>query len=237
MISLPQDTQVEAYDFPLGFFDERDWPIDRPVPDPVRIHEAAEVIRAAERPAIIAGGGVHYADADDELREFAHALGIPVTETFGGRGVFADGSRLDLGSVGVDGTTPSNAVVGSADVVIAVGTRLGDFVTGSRSIFRPDARFVALNVTRLDAYKEHAVAVVGDARTSLPALREALGPYSTDEAYRTEIEGLVAEWRHAVAGFLAWDGERPMSQADAISVVNATAPPESTLTAAAGTMA
>jgi 3D-(3,5/4)-trihydroxycyclohexane-1,2-dione acylhydrolase (decyclizing) len=169
VLALPQDTQTEAYDYPEEFFDEREWLIDRPVPDPIRVAQAAEVIRHAERPVIIAGGGVHYSDADEELRAFANALGIPVVETCAGKGVFAEGSWLDLGGLGVEGTTPANTVVGSADVVIAVGTRLQDFITGSRTVFRPNAQFVGVNVTRLDAYKEHAAAVVGDARVALHA--------------------------------------------------------------------
>jgi len=188
VIALPQDTQTEAYDFPEAFFDERDWLIDRPVPEPVRVAQAAEVIRQAKRPVIIAGGGVLYSDADEELRAFANALGIPVTETCSGKGVFAEGSWLDLGGLGVEGTTPANTAVRAADVVIAVGTRLQDFMTGSRTIFRPDAQFVGVNVTRLDAYKEHAAAVVGDAKVTLAALREALGPYSTATEYRREVK-------------------------------------------------
>ena len=235
VIALPQDTQTEAYDFPEAFFDERDWLIDRPVPEPVRVAQAAEVIRHAERPVIIAGGGVLYSDADEELRAFANALGIPVTETCSGKGVFAEGSWLDLGGLGVEGTTPANTVVRAADVVIAVGTRLQDFMTGSRTIFRRDAQFVGVNVTRLDAYKEHAAAVVGDAKVTLAALREALGPYSTATEYRREVKELVDEWRRSTREFVTWDGRRQMSQADVIAVVNEEVQPEATITAAAGT--
>ena len=235
VLALPQDTQTEAYDYPEEFFDEREWLIDRPVPDPIRVAQAAEVIRHAERPVIIAGGGVHYSDADEELRAFANALGIPVVETCAGKGVFAEGSWLDLGGLGVEGTTPANTVVGSADVVIAVGTRLQDFITGSRTVFRPNAQFVGVNVTRLDAYKEHAAAVVGDARVALHALRDAAGAYSTTPAYRHEVEGLVEEWRRSAREFVTWDGVRQMSQADVIAVVNEEVQPEATITAAAGT--
>lgn len=235
VIALPQDTQAEAFDFPEVFFDERDWLIDRPVPDPVRVEEAAEVVRNARRPVIVAGGGVFYSEAEQELRAFAAELGIPVTETCAGKGVLGDGSWLDLGGLGVEGTTPANTVAGAADVVIAVGTRLQDFITGSRTLFRPDARFVALNVTRLDAYKEHAAAVVGDAKVALEALREAVGAYSTPSGYRREVEELVDEWRRSAREFVTWDGERQMSQADVIAVVNEEAQPEATVTAAAGT--
>ncbi|MGD0713574.1 MAG: 3D-(3,5/4)-trihydroxycyclohexane-1,2-dione acylhydrolase (decyclizing) [Gaiellaceae bacterium] len=235
VVALPQDTQAEAYDYPEEFFDEREWLIDRPVPDPTRVAQAAEVVRGAERPVIIAGGGVRYSDADEELRGFANALGIPVTETCAGKGVFAEGSWLDLGGLGVEGTACANAVVAAADVVIAVGTRLQDFMTGSRTLFRPDARFVGINVTRLDAYKEHAAPVVGDARVALHALREAVGTYSTEQAYRHEVEELVDEWRRSAREFVTWDGRRQMSQADVIAVVNEEVRPEATITAAAGT--
>jgi 3D-(3,5/4)-trihydroxycyclohexane-1,2-dione acylhydrolase (decyclizing) len=235
VVALPQDTQAEAYDYPEEFFDEREWLIDRPVPDPIRVAQAAEVLRGAERPVIIAGGGVHYSDADEELRAFANALGIPVAETCAGKGVFAEGSWLDLGGLGVEGTGCANAIVGAADVVIAVGTRLQDFMTGSRTLFRPDARFVGINVTRLDAYKEHAAPVVGDARVALHALREAVGAYSTGQAYRHEVEELVDEWRRSAGEFVTWDGRRQMSQADVIAVVNEEVQPDATITAAAGT--
>ncbi len=235
VIALPQDTQAEAYDFPEAFFDERDWLIDRPVPDPVRVAQAADVVRHSERPVIIAGGGVLYSDADEELRAFANALGIPVCETCAGKGALAEGSWLELGGLGVEGTTAANTVAGSADVVIAVGTRLQDFMTGSRTLFRPDARFVGVNVTRLDAYKEHAAAVVGDAKVALRALREAVGSYATAPAYRAEVEELVDEWRRSAREFVTWDGQRKMSQADVIAVVNEEVRPEATITAAAGT--
>jgi 3D-(3,5/4)-trihydroxycyclohexane-1,2-dione acylhydrolase (decyclizing) len=235
VIALPQDTQAEAYDFPEELFDERDWLIERPVPDPVRLAAAADVIRAAERPLIVAGGGVLYSEAEDELRAFAEGLGIPVCETCAGKGVFATGSTLDLGGLGVEGTTPANMLAASADVVIAIGTRLQDFITGSRTVFRPDVRFVGVNVTRLDAYKEHAAPVVGDARVALSRLRELLGEYATGAEYRGEVAELVHEWRHAAHEFVTWDGQRQMSQADVIAVLNEEVPPETTVTAAAGT--
>jgi len=235
VIALPQDTQAEAYDFPEEFFDERDWLVERPVADPARLAAAAEVIRSAERPLVIAGGGVLYSEAEDELRAFADAFGIPVCETCAGKGVFATGSTLDLGGLGVEGTTPANMLAASADVVVAVGTRLQDFITGSRTVFLPNARFVGINVTRLDAYKEHAAPVVGDARIALRDLRGRLDGYATSPEYRHEIDELVHDWRHAAREFVTWDGIRQMSQADVIAVLNEEVAPEATVTAAAGT--
>jgi 3D-(3,5/4)-trihydroxycyclohexane-1,2-dione acylhydrolase (decyclizing) len=235
VISIPQDLQTEAFDIPVAFFAERDWVIDRPAADPDRIAHAASLIRAARRPVVIAGGGVVYAQAEQTLRNVALRLGIPVAETFGGKGVIADGSWRDLGGLGVDGTSPANVVVGRADLVIAAGTRLSDFVTGSRSVFAPDARFVGLNISRFDAAKEGAVQVVGDLRRSLEALADAIDERVTSAEYEAEITALCEEWVTAVGEFVADVPGRPLSQAELIRELNDTCPAHSSVASAAGT--
>ena len=235
VLSLPQDLQAEAFEFPVSFFDERDWHIERPAPDAGQVERAAAVIRDADRPVIIAGGGVRYAEAEDALRSFAERHGVPVAETFAGKGSFSDKSWRDLGGLGVEGATPANVVVGEADVVICAGTRLQDFLTGSRSIFAAHARLVGLNVSRSDAAKQGGVPVVGDLRPALAALDQALGGHVADHAVEERAASLRDEWQQAVASFTADDGRQPFSQAEAISVLNAEVRCGDSVTSAAGT--
>jgi 3D-(3,5/4)-trihydroxycyclohexane-1,2-dione acylhydrolase (decyclizing) len=235
VVSIPQDMQTEAFEVPVAFFDERDWVIDRPAADPERIAHAASLIMQARRPVVIAGGGVVYAEAEQPLRDLAQRLGIPVAETYSGKGVIADGSWRDLGGLGVEGTTPANATVAAADLVIAAGTRLSDFITGSRSIFSPDARFIGLNIARFDAAKEGAVQVVGDLRRSLDALGAAIAARVTGAAYEAEVTALCEEWATAADAFTADDPSRKLAQADLVRELNDTAPEHSSVTSAAGT--
>jgi 3D-(3,5/4)-trihydroxycyclohexane-1,2-dione acylhydrolase (decyclizing) len=234
VIALPQDVQSHAYDYPANFFEDRAWRIERPLPDPRRIQEAVELLRGAERPLIVAGGGVHYAQAHDELAAFAEKAGIPVAETFAGKGAMQKDSWLTLGGVGLEGNPAASALAKRADLVLCVGTRLTDFATGSHSLFQhPDVRFVAINVWGRDAHKEGALPVVADAREALRALAEA--DVSTGEEYRSEVTRARDEWlaererlREAVPG-------EKMSQAQLILTLNDVARPGDTVVAAAGT--
>ena len=158
-LSLPQDVQAEAFDWPVELFDERVWHVARPVPEASRIAAAAEVIRSARRPLVVAGGGVHYSGAEDALAAFAEATGIPVAETQAGKGSLLHGHERLLGAIGSTGTTAANAVAAEADVVIGIGTRWGDFTTASRTAFARDGvRFVNINVAGFDAGKQSGVA-------------------------------------------------------------------------------
>ena len=173
-LALPQDIQAHAYDYPSHFFEKRVWRIDRRLPDPRRIEEAAALLAAAQRPAIIAGGGVHYAQAWDELQAFAEAFGIPVGETLGGKGALRQASPLLVGGFGVTGNPAAGTVISQADVVLCIGTRLTDFSTGSMSAFQhPDVKFISLNVAGHDAYKLGALPILADARegSARPARR------------------------------------------------------------------
>ncbi|MDX1450868.1 MAG: thiamine pyrophosphate-binding protein, partial [Acidimicrobiia bacterium] len=177
-LGLPQDIAAEAFDFPTSFFADRVHRIRRPGPDPRDIEAAAEMLAAARRPLLIAGGGVHYSDAAPTLTDFAVTHGIPIVETVAGKAsVTADHPNF-AGPIGVTGSISANALAADADVVVAVGTRLQDFTTGSWSVFRdPEFRLVSINVGRFDATKHQALAVVGDARVTLEALEEALVDY------------------------------------------------------------
>jgi len=235
-LSLPQDIQAHAYDYPAHFFNERVWRIERRPPDPRRIDEAVALLKAAKRPVIIAGGGVHYADASEELRAFAEACGIPVAETSGGKGSMSGESPLLLGGGGLNGTVPAATMMRDADLVIAIGTRLTDFTTGSQSIFQhPDVRFIAINVSAHDAYKVGALPIVADARETLSALAKAADGIATDAAYRAEIAAAKEAWARQLRDevYIQIPGEA-MSQGQLIGTLNAEARSGDTVIAAAG---
>ncbi len=236
VLALPQDVQSHAWDYPERFFAEREWRIERPLPDPRRIAEAAELLRASERPLIIAGGGVLYGEAEESLLELARSAGVPVAETFAGKGAVQVDEWLQLGGVGLEGNPAASRLAMEADLVLAVGTRLTDFATGSNSVFQhQDVRFVAVNVWGRDAHKQGALPVVGDARESLTQLREALGGWSTAEAYRDEVTRTRAAWLDERAALRDPVEGEAMSQAQLILTLNEVAQPGDTVITAAGT--
>ncbi|MDQ6876596.1 MAG: 3D-(3,5/4)-trihydroxycyclohexane-1,2-dione acylhydrolase (decyclizing) [Candidatus Dormibacteraeota bacterium] len=237
-ICLPQDLLSEAYDYPSRFFEARSWHVARPLPEPSIVEEALALIRASSRPVVIAGGGVVYSDASDALMEFARTFQTPVVETFAGKGAMQVDEWFTLGGVGTHGTPAAAETVRQADLVISVGTRLIDVVTGSQSIFQnPNVRFLAINVDGRDAAKQGALALVADAREGLSALIAAarkLPEVSRDE-YRREVVELKERWvKGRTAAVRQVDGER-MSQAQLIAALNRFAGPSSVVVAAAGT--
>jgi len=238
VVALPQDVQSHAFDFPANFFDERAWRIERPLPDPRRITEALELLRAAERPLLIAGGGVHYAQAWDELAAFATQVGIPVAETFAGKGAMREDSRLTLGGVGLEGNPAAGRIAKDADLVLCVGTRMTDFTTGSHTLFQhPGVRFVGINVWGRDGYKDGALPIVADAREALSALTAAVAEegIATAQDYRDEVTSTRQAWLEERAALAEpVDGEA-MSQAQLILALNEAAQPGDTVIAAAGT--
>lgn len=175
-LAFCQDAQSEAFDYPESFFAPRLWRVRRPPPDPVELEAAAEAIRAAKAPVIVAGGGVHYSLAYEALRAFAEAHFIPVIETQAGKSALDWAHPLNFGPVGVTGAASANALAERADLVIGVGTRLQDFTTGSWALFRnPERRLLTVNVQPYDAAKHGALALVADAKAALEALTKALG--------------------------------------------------------------
>ncbi len=175
-LALCQDVQAEAYDYPEGFFEPRAWIMRRQRPDAGELARAVEALRAAKAPLLIAGGGVHYSDACETLAAFAERQGIPVAETQAGKSALPWTHPCSVGAIGVTGAESANALARNADLVLAVGTRLQDFTTGSWSLFQnPDVRLVAINAAAFDAAKHSTVAVVGDARTVLEELDAILG--------------------------------------------------------------
>ncbi|MET9293334.1 thiamine pyrophosphate-dependent enzyme [Streptomyces sp. NPDC003077] len=200
-LALPQDVQAEAYDWPEEFFAERVWRVPRPAPDPDALADAVRAVRAAERPLIIAGGGVHHSEAEDALRALADATGIPVASTQAGKGSLRHDHPADVGGIGHTGTATAAGLARRADLVIGVGTRYTDFTTASATLFTtPGVRFVNLNITSFDAHKLAALPLVADARTGLEALTAALvGPRRIDPAYEDEYRaGPAYENAHRV---------------------------------------
>ncbi|MEH7830096.1 3D-(3,5/4)-trihydroxycyclohexane-1,2-dione acylhydrolase (decyclizing) [Gemmobacter denitrificans] len=232
-LALPQDLQGWAYDYPRAFFDRRVHRIRRQTPDSAEIADAAALLRAAKAPVIIAGGGVQYSGAVAELTAFAEAHGIPVVETIAGRANLLADHPLNIGPLGVTGSDSANAIAGAADVVLAVGTRLQDFTTGSWTVFAPAARLIALNAGRHDAAKHQALAVVGDAKLGLRALDAALTDYRAPQGWLARAQAERQTWDSYVAANVA-PGNRPNSYAQAIGVVNALCDPRDRVVTAAG---
>lgn len=239
-IALPQDIQGYAFDYPVNFFDKGVWRIERRQPDAQRIAEAVALLKAAKRPYIIAGGGVHYGEAWDELAAFAEAFGIPVGETHAGRGAIRNDSDLLVGGTGHLGTTAAGRLGEQADLVLCVGTRLGDFVTGSNSAFQhPEVKFVSINVGAHDAHKIGAMPILADAREALRALTTAAtaAGIQPDQAYLAEIAGEKRKWHDLLATevYLQHPGEK-VNQGHLIGIINDVMQAGDTLVAAAGTI-
>jgi 3D-(3,5/4)-trihydroxycyclohexane-1,2-dione acylhydrolase (decyclizing) len=234
-LALCQDTQEIAFDYPVSFFEERVHHIRRPRPDDGELRRAAALIRTAKKPILIAGGGVRYSLAEEALSTFAERHGVPVAETIAGRGALTHKHPQNVGPLGVIGSASANALAGEADVVIAVGTRLQDFTTGSWSVFSPEARFVSLNAGRFDATKHRALAVVGDARESLRELDAALGTWRVDAAWMERAGKEYAAWNETVAKATKATNTNVPSYAQVIGVANSIAEEgDLALTAAGG---
>jgi 3D-(3,5/4)-trihydroxycyclohexane-1,2-dione acylhydrolase (decyclizing) len=234
-LALPQDVQAEAFDYPLAFFEPRVHRSRRPGPDPQQLAAAAERLRRASRPLVVAGGGVHYSLAWDALREFAERHAIPVAETQAGKGALPWDHPCAVGSIGVTGSTAANALAAEADVVLAAGTRLGDFATGSRALFQhPDVTLIGLNVAAFDARKHGALPLVGDCRRGLGDLTAALGGWRAPEAWIASARRLTADWTRAVDAATAASDRVPPTEGQVIGAVNRAAGPRDVVVCAAG---
>jgi 3D-(3,5/4)-trihydroxycyclohexane-1,2-dione acylhydrolase (decyclizing) len=238
-VSLPEDVQTEAYDFPVSFFRERTWRVRRPTPELEALEEVVELLKTAKRPLIVTGGGTLYSDASVQLEMFATAFGIPVAETQGGKGALRWDHGLCVGAIGANGGSAANRLALNSDLVIAVGTRLADFTTASKTAFQnPDVQFVGLNISPADAAKLRGVSLIADARRGLKALHGALEGFAgTDAAYRNEISGLKLEWDETVTRYRTPDTNKPeMAQAEVIGLVNTAFGGHATVICAAGSL-
>ncbi|AXI44142.1 3D-(3,5/4)-trihydroxycyclohexane-1,2-dione acylhydrolase (decyclizing) [Sulfitobacter sp. SK011] len=232
-IGLPQDVQGWTYDYPESFFAKRVHRIRRQAADASEVADAAKLLAGAKRPILIAGGGVQYSGAVAELTAFAEAHDIPVVETIAGRANLTQNHALNIGPVGVTGSDSANAVAEKADVILAVGTRLQDFTTGSWTAFAKDARIIGLNVGRHDAMKHLSLPVVGDAKLGLVALGKALSGYKTPTDWTGFAQEARAKWV-AYTDKVTAPGNGPNSYAQAIRVANDLCDPRDRVVAAAG---
>jgi 3D-(3,5/4)-trihydroxycyclohexane-1,2-dione acylhydrolase (decyclizing) len=236
-LALPQDVQAEAYDWPDELFEQRVWRVRRPPPEPELVAAAADALRGARRPLIVAGGGTIYAEATEALRALAEATGIPVAETQAGKGSLRYDHPRAVGAIGATGTTAANALAREADVVLGVGTRWSDFTTASRSIFAdPDVRFVNLNVAPVDAFKQAGLPLVADARVGLEALCGALEGWSADQEHTERARTLAAGWDDVVERAYTLDHGPLPAQSAVIGTVNRLSEPTDVVVCAAGSM-
>jgi 3D-(3,5/4)-trihydroxycyclohexane-1,2-dione acylhydrolase (decyclizing) len=236
-LAFPQDVQAEAFDVPDEFLTERVWRVGRPLPDRDALVRAADLIRAAKRPMVVAGGGTIYSEATDALRAFVEHTGIPVGETQAGKGSLPFDHPSNLGAIGATGTFAANRIAAAADVVIGIGTRYSDFTTASKSAFRdPGVAFVNVNVAELDAVKHAGLALPGDARATLEQLAELLEGHEVDAGYRANAAELSAAWNDEVTRLYSL-GHAPLpAQSEVIGAVNDGSAPTDIVVCAAGSM-
>src|SRR3989449_8238597 len=237
MLALPQDTQAEGYEYPAAFFEKRVWSVPRSDPESRALDRAAAMIRASDRPMIVAGGGVIYSEATDALRQLVDATGIPVGETQAGKGSLPYDHPSNLGAVGATGTLAANRVAREADVVIGIGTRWTDFTTASHTVFgNAPVHFINLNVLDFDAHKNSGLALVGDALAGIAGLGARLRGYAVDASYRELAARLNKDWDREVDRlYHLGHGPQP-AQSEVIGAVNDAAGPRDVVVCAAGSM-
>ena len=233
-IALPQDTQELAFDYPAVFFEERLWTIPRPRADRKALAQAVELLKSAKTPLIIAGGGVRYSGAEGAVAAMAAKRGIPVVETIAGKGGLTHFHPVHCGPIGIIGSTSANALAGEADVILAIGTRLQDFTTGSWTTFGQDAQFISINAARFDAVKHRALAVVGDALECVTEMDAALGGWTADPRHLPRAKRLFAEWDALLDGLQVPTNTPVPTYAQVVHQVNLAAGDHDTLIAAAG---
>jgi 3D-(3,5/4)-trihydroxycyclohexane-1,2-dione acylhydrolase (decyclizing) len=234
-LALCQDVQAEAFDYPEQFFARRLWHVRRQRPDDAELAAAASVLRNAKAPLIIAGGGVHYSEATETLDRFATTHGIPVAETQAGKSALRYNHRLNLGAIGVTGTSAANAAARSADVILAVGTRLQDFTTGSWALFQnPERRLISLNVQIFDAAKHHMLPLIADARDGLTELGAALSNWRASDTWGSSLAKEMSAWQEASAAITAASNAELPSDAQVIGAVQRSVPDDTIVVCAAG---
>jgi 3D-(3,5/4)-trihydroxycyclohexane-1,2-dione acylhydrolase (decyclizing) len=236
-LSLPQDVQTEAFDFPDEFLQKRVWSILRNRCDRNLLNRAAEWLRNAKKPLIVAGGGVLYSEATEALSKFAQATGIPVCETQAGKGSLPFDHPQQLGAMGVTGTPGANIFAREADLIIGIGTRYADFTSASKTAFQnPAVRFININVAEFDAYKHAAVPLTGDARVTIDELQQAVAGYEIEGTYRSKVSSLRAEWEKEVDRIHGIHGDPILTQGEVVGVINHFTEPSDIMICAAGSL-
>lgn len=236
-LCLPQDVQTEAHEYNTDLFEKRVWTIPRNRPDESSFSEAVSLIKQAEKPFIIAGGGVLYSEATEALKNVVDRTGIPVGETQAGKSSLRFDHSLNLGAVGATGSLASNITASEADLVILIGTRLSDFTTSSKSQFQnPDVKFISINVNSMDAHKLSALSLIGDAKITLEMLDEALEGYSVYDFYRSKACQRKSDWEDEIKRVTNLETSQLLQQPNVIGIVNETAGEDSVVICAAGSL-
>jgi 3D-(3,5/4)-trihydroxycyclohexane-1,2-dione acylhydrolase (decyclizing) len=236
-LALPQDVQAEAYDYPVELFAKRVWRVARNRPDRAILEQAATWIKESKHPLIVAGGGVIYSEATETLRQLVGQTGIPGGETMAGKGSLRYDHPLCMGAIGATGTLAANRLAKDADLIIGIGTRYSDFTTASKTQFQnPDVRFININVAEFDAYKHHALPIVGDAKATLEELGGLLDDYQVSADYRATAQRLHDEWETEVQRIYDVRHEPLVSQGELIGAVNDQGDPEAVMVCAAGSL-
>lgn len=234
-LSLPQDVQAEAYDYPEDFFKQRTWRIHRPLADRNRLEDAVKMIHSAKRPLIVAGGGVLFSLATDALDKFCRQTGIPVCETQAGKGALPYNHPCNLGAIGATGTLSANRVARDADLVIGIGTRYSDFTTASKTAFQnPSVRFININLFEMDAFKHYGIPLTADARVTLEELLGKLKDFHVDEKFSNEIAMLKEEWEKETDRLFHLNHKPVPAQSEVIGAIWESAKPTDVLLSAAG---
>ncbi len=236
-LAFPQDVQTETYDYPLELFNKRTWHIPRPRPDKAALVRAIKLIKGARAPLIVSGGGIHYSEAEEELRTFVELTGIPIAETFAGKGSLPYDHPSNLGAIGATGTEGANEISRKADLIIGIGTRYSDFTTASKTAFqRENVQFVNINVGEFDAFKHSALALNGDAKVILQELSENTGNYQVEKSYRDQVANYNKRWDEKVTAAYTPEGEGLPSQSEVIGAVNEFSDPGDVLVCASGSL-
>jgi 3D-(3,5/4)-trihydroxycyclohexane-1,2-dione acylhydrolase (decyclizing) len=233
-LALPQDVQTMAFDYPMSLFDEKIHRLRRQTPDFYELNDALKLIRQAKKPVVIAGGGLHYSSALKEFDAFVSQFQLPVGETQAGKGALPWDHKQNMGSIGVTGAASTNNLCADADLIIAVGTRLGDFTSGSRSLINPNAKIVSLNVASFDAIKHKSQALVGDAKSTLPLLSKALQGWKIEPSWIKKAEAERVNWQQVVDKVTTDRGTSLPSDAEVVGAVNRAAGEKDMVVCAAG---
>ncbi|HBE41576.1 MAG TPA: 3D-(3,5/4)-trihydroxycyclohexane-1,2-dione acylhydrolase (decyclizing) [Bacteroidales bacterium] len=236
-LAMPQDVQAEAFDFPEELFSKRVWRIPRPRADSGILKEAVRIIKASEKPVIIAGGGVIYSQATEALKKLVETTGIPVAETFAGKGSLPFDHQSNLGATGVTGTPGADLFTAEADLIIGIGTRYSDFTTASKTAFQnPAVKFININIADFDSHKQCAIPLTSDARVCLEELTTLLEGYKVTDEYRKNALEANKAWEKQVDGFFKVSGSVPVTQAEVIGAVSGFAGPRDVVLCAAGSL-
>ena len=237
-LCLPQDTQAEAFDYPESFLGKKVWHLDRRAPHPRALKEAVSILSSAQKPLIVAGGGVHYSQAAETLRGFAETFGIPVSETQAGKSAMSWKDPMSVGAVGVTGTSAANLLAKASDVVLVVGSRLQDFTTASKQVFASDVKLLHLNVSKFDGLKMDSIMLQADAKSGLESLSEELrkAKFQTSVEYRGCVSQLQSEWNAEVDRLYNLTSEKGNVQTSIVGTLNEFMAPEDIVLCAAGSL-